>query len=553
MREEKLHSEPATGAQEIVRFLAEHGHRHVFGLPGSSMVAAFHELQKSELQYVPAIHESIAVAAADAYARIAGSAVTFLYMLPGTAIGLSNLYNAWRDESPLIVLASQQATRWRNGQGSIGEADLVELARPFTRFAREIPAGGLVRSWLEAAQRAATGPPSGPAFLSIPEDVFDQKACVEIGARESQRAIARAPDLTRVVETLAEARHPLFIVGGQVRRMGGASAVEALADRFVIPVAYEPGFNDRLSIAPGHDRCVGNFFNRRAATLAREADFVLVLGARLLSEAHPVAAPYFPAARLVAHVNADPAKLEETRTADWAAACDPAQFIYELSEALTKHRYPAELSSQRRAWIEAAKRLPSADPVSWLVQARSALASLHDALDHGWVVDESVMSSAALVDSLKSLDGRRYLNTTGASLGWGTGAAIGAALASGEPVTLVIGDGALRFGLHGLWTIAALKLPVTIVVLDNAGYGSTRYFEREYVGRRGSGAGPEQPGYLNSDMRTLGPRPADLIRGFGIPCQELTSHHNLRESIESAWARATHGPNAMVISLGFES
>ena len=103
----------ARGAAELVRFLEDHAYRHVFGLPGSSMVAALHELQNSMVRYVPTIHESTTIAAADGYARVAGSGVAMIYMLPGVANGLGNLYNAWRDESPLLVLASQQTSNLR--------------------------------------------------------------------------------------------------------------------------------------------------------------------------------------------------------------------------------------------------------------------------------------------------------------------------------------------------------------------------------------------------------------------------------------------------------
>ena len=64
--------ETETGAREIVRFLADHGYRHVFGLPGSQLVSVFHEMQNADIVLVPTIHESVTVAAADGYARVAG-------------------------------------------------------------------------------------------------------------------------------------------------------------------------------------------------------------------------------------------------------------------------------------------------------------------------------------------------------------------------------------------------------------------------------------------------------------------------------------------------
>lgn len=161
------------------------------------------------------------------------------------------------------------------------------------------------------------------------------------------------------------------------------------------------------------------------------------------------------------------------------------------------------------------------------------------------------MSGAVVLDCLTSKDGSRYASCGGASLGWGTGAAVGVALASGEPVTLLLGDGSLRFGAQGLWTIKALNLPITIVVLDNHGYASTRHFERSYVESLGPAAnGP--PGFLNMDMRNLGPDPAEMVRGFGIPTRRLTLEDDLRAAVEQAWAESVNGPNCLFMPVGFE-
>jgi thiamine pyrophosphate-dependent acetolactate synthase large subunit-like protein len=181
----------------------------------------------------------------------------------------------------------------------------------------------------------------------------------------------------------------------------------------------------------------------------------------------------------------------------------------------------------------------------------AAIEALHDALEWGWVVDESVMGSVALMGGLSSSDGRRYVGTTGAALGWGTGAAAGVALGSGEPVTCVLGDGALRFGALGLWTIRERNLPVTLVVLDNGGYGSTRFYERAYVSRLGDAADPPHPSYFGSDLRDTGSSVASIVGGFGIPCRQLTRDDDPRQAVLDAWTRAGDGPNAVVIPIAF--
>lgn len=538
------------GAQQVVQFLSDHGHRHIFGLPGSSMVAILYELQGTDIRYVPAIHESVAVAMADGYARVAGSAVTMLYMLHGVANGMANLYNAWRDESPLTIIASQQASSLRTPGWTIGEGDVVGMVRPYTRLAHELSIGMSVRGWMEAARRASTDPLPGPALLSMPEDVLEAEAPTT-PHRISDRTATATPDLSALADALAKAERPLIIVGGQLRRCGGSQAIERISVRHNIPVAFETGFNDRLGIAPGHPHSLGNV-GAHGTAAQQQADVVLMIGSRALNEAHPQGG-WFPAAHFIAHINKDPSKLEETVCADWSWAGDPGQASLALEAGLDARPQSADGLAARRAYIDAVKSAPlAAVQAGFVAPYAPAVAALHDALDHGWVVDESVMGALALMRGLRSSDGRRYVSTSGAALGWGTGAAAGVALASGDPVTLVIGDGSLRFGALGLWSIREGNLPITIVVLDNGGYGSTRFYERAYMQKLGDKAPFPAPAYNGSDLRSVGSTVGGIIEGFGIPCRTLSPQDDIRAAIEAAWANVSSGPNAIVVPMAFE-
>lgn len=533
------------GAAEVVNFLAEAGIGHFFGLPGSSMVSLLNELQRVQVEFVPAVHESVAVAMADGYARVTGRGCASVYMIPGLANSLGNLYNAWRDETPLVLLVSQQMSRARFGQATVGEAELVELVRPYSRWAAEVPAGAPVRSRLAAAFRAATGPPPGPAVLALPEDVLEEHGPARV-ERSSIRAPAGPPDVAVVAQALAAAERPLLIAGGQLQRFGGAVALAALAERYEIPVALEAGWNDRLAIAPAHSHAIGRLVDPLASEACGLADVVAAVGCRNVLEAHPRSEPWFAAASFVAHVNADYAKLEFPHTADWSAACDPAAFVGALDVSLAQRPTGPDLLARRRGWLEELRTRKAQVPVT---PYRPGVLALHDALDRGWVVDEAVTGSGQLLRALSSLDGTRYISTTGASLGWATGAACGAAVASGEPVTCVLGDGALLFGVQGLWTAVARSLPITFIVFDNGGYGSTRFFERQYVARVGEEAAV--PRYLGSDLRGAGPDPGDVLRGFGVRTRTLEPGEDPRPAVVEAWESSAKGPNAIVIPIDF--
>jgi len=539
-----------TGAHEIVDFMVDHGYDHIFGLPGSQLVSIFHTLQRTDITFVPTIHESVTVAAADGYARVKGSAMAMLYMLPGTANGLANIYNAGRDDSPLILLSSQQVSTARTELGAYCEGDTVPLVKPFTRLAHELTKGASPRSWLEHAKRVAEGTPGGPVFLSMCEDVLRDPAPVKT-ERYSSHGAPSVPDVGAVADQLRTAERPLIVVGGQVRRLGGAQALEQLAERYNIPVVYESGLIDALGIAPGHSHCRGGM---AMSGLEPDADVVLLLGTRAMTEASPRKGEYFAKARFVAQVNVDPKRLEAMRRFDWISASDPAVFTATLLEALDAAPPAAALIAARADWCvpRVAARRPGNALARLFDGFEKCVAPLHDAMERGWLVDESVMASGFVINAQTARDGRRYAGTNGASLGWATGAAAGIALASGEPVTCVLGDGSVRFGMAGLWTLKAMNLPVTLIVLDNHGYGSTRNYERQYLAELGRDASPQKPGYLNMDMRETGPDLAEMIRGFGIPCRRLSPDDDLRAAVEEAWADSANGPNALLMPVGFE-
>ena len=383
-------------------------------------------------------------------------------------------------------------------------------------------------------------------MLALQENVIEEPQAVET-ARTSVRPNAVAPDLSAIAEALRTAERPLIVVGGQLARFGGAKAIERLSTEQVIPMAYEAAFSDRLGAAPGHANMLGNM-NGKPAAIEEDADVVLVIGARMMADSHARPISWFPAARFIAHINADPVKLEATQSVDWAIACDPGAAAKALADLLAANPASAEVKEARGQRLEAIRHRNDVGFVSMIPHTVAAVEPLRDALDHGWLVDESVTGLFALQDRLTATDGRRYIGTSGCSLGWGTGAAVGVALASGEPVTLVIGDGSLRFSALGLWNIAVSKLPITIVVLDNGGYGSTRMFERFHVHKVGEGA---TPGYLGSDLRQLGPSVQSIIEGFGIPCMTPKPGDDMRKAVMAAWEKGSTGPSAIILPVDF--
>jgi thiamine pyrophosphate-dependent acetolactate synthase large subunit-like protein len=227
----------------------------------------------------------------------------------------------------------------------------------------------------------------------------------------------------------------------------------------------------------------------------------------------------------VAHVNTDPLKVNSGSAAHWSAVANPGATAALLCDAIDSSLMQQELLERRNLRIADARARRGRHTTDF-ADIEDALA---DELDRAYVVDESVTASPSIVAKFRSSHGERYVATSGGSLGWGTGAAAGVALATGEPVTCLLGDGAFFFGLHGLWPAAHLSLPITYVVVDNGGFGSTQWFESQYLkatGREGKVLA------IGSDFRKIRPTAVDVARGFGIEAWDIADGEALLEHLK---------------------
>ena len=274
-----------------------------------------------------------------------------------------------------------------------------------------------------------------------------------------------------------------------------------------------------------------------------EADFVLAIGCRMFNEISGRARRWFPDNAFVVHVNADVAKVEEMGNADWSASWDPADFLTALAMAVQRTPAASGVLAARRRRLDAARdrrRQTRPGPYGDVAQVIGRM------LDSAYIVDESVSGNHWIMSALKGVRGDHFISTTGGSLGWATGAAVGVALASREPVICTLGDGAFFFGLHGLWPAKLLKLPITFVVLDNGGFGSTRYFQDRYAETLGE---PRPISYIGSDFGTSGPSVVDATRGFGIPAISTSSIEELERNLTGLVADRSNGPHLLRVPI----
>src|SRR5205809_5529582 len=170
-----------TGAQAFYEMLVRQGVEYIFGNPGTSELPLMDVFaERNEIEYILALHEDSALGIAAGYAEATGKpAVVNLHTNPGLAHALGNLYNVYRAGTPLIVTAGQQDTRSMIDEPLL-YADMLQLALQHTKWCWEVHHASEIPAAMARAFKVAQTPPTGPVFLSLPVNVMEERAEIEL-------------------------------------------------------------------------------------------------------------------------------------------------------------------------------------------------------------------------------------------------------------------------------------------------------------------------------------------------------------------------------------
>ncbi|MCX7962690.1 MAG: thiamine pyrophosphate-binding protein, partial [Burkholderiales bacterium] len=222
-----------TGREAFVRILADEGVTHLFGNPGTTELAIMQALgAHPEIRFVLGLQESVVLAMADGYARASGRlAAANVHVAPGLGNAMGALYNARFSGSPLVLTAGQQ----EQGHGlrePLLYAPLVEVARPFVKWAVEVTRAQDLPLVLRRAAKVATTPPTGPVFVSLPADVLDDTVETDLGRPTRVDARARPSDdaIERLALRLLSARAPAILAGRELAERDAWAEAAELAE-----------------------------------------------------------------------------------------------------------------------------------------------------------------------------------------------------------------------------------------------------------------------------------------------------------------------------------
>jgi benzoylformate decarboxylase len=446
------------------------GIRKVFGNPGSTELPLLSDWP-GDIDYVLGLQEASVIGMADGYAQATRNAgFVNLHSAAGVGNALGNIYTAHRNQTPLVITAGQQARSILPWQPFLYAERASEFPRPYVKFAIEPARAEDVPAAIARAYYVAMQPPCGPTFVSVPIDDWTHPT-QPIEARSVSRELGPDPAaMTALAKAIAASKHPALVVGPGVDRAQAVELMVRIAEKARAAIWVSP-FSARCSFPERHPLFAG-FLHASPAQLSdalREHDLVVVIGAPVFTfhvEGH---ASIFDGATAIFQITDDPD----------AAAVTPVgtSIIASMKPALAML---VDMLPETRRAKPAGRILPPAPQAADPVPAEWVLHTLSAAMPGDAVLVEEAPSHRPAMQKFMPMRGQdSFYTMASGGLGYGLPAAVGMALGRPDVRTVcLIGDGSAMYSIQALWTAAQRKLPLTVVVLNNAGYGAMRSFSQ---------------------------------------------------------------------------
>ncbi|MEE1784456.1 benzoylformate decarboxylase [Streptomyces sp. SP17BM10] len=475
-RQDEPTGRPPTVREATFALLRSLGMTTVFGNPGSTELPMFREFP-ADFRYVLGLQESVVLAMADGFAQAGRRpAVVNLHSAAGVGHAMGSLFTAWRNRTPLVIVAGQQARSLLGGEPYLLNDQAAELPKPYVKWSREPARAEDVPAAIARACYLAMSPPHGPTLVSVPADDWD-RPCGPVEPRTVSTTLRADPEaLERVGRALAGAARPAFVVGAAVDQDGAFAEVVELAERHRAAVWAAP-MSSRCAFPETHPLFAGFLPPVREEIVARLTghDVVLSLGAPVFTYHVAGGGPVLPPGTALHQLTDDPA------TAAWTPVGDALLTGIRLGvrDLLAfDPAVPRELPPPRPAPAP----VPDTDVITQPLLMRT-LADLRPT--RSVIVEEAPSSRPVMCEYLPNERPESFYTCASGSLGHSLPAAVGMALGRpGERVIAVVGDGSAMYSIQALWSAAELGLPLTVLVVNNGRYATVdRFADRFGLGK----------------------------------------------------------------------
>ena len=516
-----------TGADILIRTLIEQGCDTVFGYPGGQILNVYDSLYKyqNEIRHMLTAHEQGAAHAADGYARATGKVgVVMSTSGPGATNLVTGIATAYLDSIPLVAICGNVPTT-QIGTDSFQEIDITGVTLPITKhnyFVGSVE--NLADTIREAFALAQSGRP-GPVLIDVPKDVQTAVCDYEPQApvQPEERHAAKDVRIKEAAALINVSKRPFIYFGGGLITSEAQEEMLALAEKIDAPIGCS--LMGLSGIPTDHPRFLGmqGMHGHYASSMAmHDADLIISLGVRFNDRVTGNREKFAKLAQII-HIDVDGSELSKTVNSACGLRGDVKLTLQKL--------IPLVNAEQKPDWEKAVKALKETENDSLDIRPgltpRNAIMTLNKHLGENTAVATDVgqhqMWAAQNVNFKKP---RRFISSGGlGTMGFGLGAAIGAAVGTGERSVLVTGDGSFGMCLNELTTAVTYNVPVVILLMNNGVLGMVRQWQTLFFNKH----------YSN----TILDRKTDFValaRAFGADGEAVDTVAALDKAFEHAFS-----------------
>lgn len=498
------------------RIFAHFGVDRLFGNPGSTELPMLKSLPE-DFRYVMGLNEAVVVGMADGFARASGKpALVNLHSSAGTGHSLGNLFTSFRNNTPIVVTAGQQARSILPYDPFLFAERATEFPRPYVKWAVEPARAEDVPHALIRAFITAMTPPMGPCFVSIPVDDWDRE-CEMPDLPELAAPPVPSPEaLARLATMLDGANNPALVIGSGLANCGGWQAAIDLAERCGASVWAAP-YAARETFPETHPQFAGFLpaWRDKLRTLLAPHDAILVCGAPVFTYHVEGSGPHWPEHAALAAISEDPQQI--------AALPGGLGVLGDVGAGL------ASLATRVKArpFSGNSHRLidPPAEMTAAHVLRRIALLRPEQAV----IVEEAPTARGPEHDTLPITRAGGFYTCASGGLGYSLPAAIGVALGQPDRVIAILGDGSSMYTIQALFSARAEGANVSFIILNNAEYAALTGFAGEFGMNHVPGCDLTGLDFVK------------LAEAQGVSARMVTGVDQIDEALQ--WSFAASGPN----------
>ena len=540
----------------IARVLAAHGTRFCFELIGGMITHVLDSIANlGKTQIVSTHHEQAAAFAAEGVARASSGrelAVAMGTSGPGATNLLTGVGSCWFDSIPVLFITGQVNTSELRGdqpirQQGFQELDIVEMARPITKYAVQVTDPAKLIPDIQKAIALSRAGRMGPVLVDIPNNIQRAdlpEAVVEAAvanlACAEPAAAPSAADMRKLEALCASARRPLVCFGGGGRWAPSLEAWIQGLERIGVPYVSTLMGHERVRAGNGYFNMIGAYGNREANWAVQNADLLIVIGARLdVRQTGADHADFARAAKIV-QVDADPGQLDNRVRTGLAIHADAERFMsaLPLGERLFPQIDPG--------WMQSLRQIRSTvdfdEYPDWQISPTALFKAINatmrgEAVDYVCDVGNHQMWAA---HGLRIGPGQaaHYSGGMGA-MGFGLPAAIGVALQTGRRGLVLTGDGSLQVNIQELDTLARLGLDIGLIVMNNNSLGMVKNFQDLYFDGRDQST---RKGYSCPDF-------SRVAQAYGIEARRVGKAADLAPALQEMKGR--RGPYLLELDMPY--